>query len=351
MTDHEYLSKVICEQLDRGSPLVLASIVSQSGSSPRRSGTKMVIDADQKSYGTIGGGLLEARAIQQAQEILAGGQSKFMHFDLTNQNVNSEEMICGGKVTVLLDYIPVTEENITFSRCWHDAAIRGDDFSIFTFAKGEDDAITIVSRCLLFANGTMHGYCPLPKSDFESLLGKALNTSVTAFFALKDFQVAVDFVHKPKTLYCFGAGHVAEPTAHLAALVGFRVIVVDNLAEFADVERFPDAWEVRVIDDFNRALDGLKIDADSFIVILTGEHLYDRLVLEQALKTNAGYIGMIASRKKRDSIYKALRNKGVTDGDLARVHSPIGLPISAETPEEIAVSIVAEMIAEGARQV
>jgi xanthine dehydrogenase accessory factor len=148
-------------------------------------------------------------------------------------------------------------------------------------------------------------------------------------------------------MYCFGAGHVAVPTAHLASLVGFRVVVVDDREEYANTERFPDADEVRVIDDYNRAFEGFEIDADSFIVILTRGHRYDREVLEQSLKTKAGYIGMISSRKKRDTVYQTLIKEGVTTADrLAYVHSPIGLSIGAETPEEIAVSIVGEMIAE-----
>jgi xanthine dehydrogenase accessory factor len=158
-------------------------------------------------------------------------------------------------------------------------------------------------------------------------------------------------VRKTKTLYCFGAGHVAKPTAHIAALVGFRVVVVDDRAEFSNIERFPDARDVRVIDDFTHALKDFDINGDSFIVIFTRGHMLDRVVLEQALKTNAGYIGMIASRKKIDSIYQALLIEGVTKEELERVHWPIGLDIGAETPEEIAVSIVAELIKERSKQI
>jgi xanthine dehydrogenase accessory factor len=156
----------------------------------------------------------------------------------------------------------------------------------------------------------------------------------------------IDPVRKVKTLYCFGAGHVAVPTAHLAALVGFRVVVVDDRAEFSNAERFPDASQTLVIKDFYRALENLEIDSDSFVVIVTRGHQYDRAVLEQALKTNAGYIGMISSRRKRDAIYEYLVSQGVSRGKLDQVHSPIGLDIAAETPAEIAVSIVAELISE-----
>jgi len=104
------------------------------------------------------------------------------------------------------------------------------------------------------------------------------------------------------------------------------------------------------VKDFNKAMDGLEIDADSFIVIVTRGHQYDRSVLEQALKTGAGYIGMIGSKRKRDAIYEYLTAKGVTKNRLDRVHSPIGIDIGGETPEEIAVSIVAELIQVRSRQ-
>lgn len=121
MNDNEYLAKIICEHLAGGSPLVLASIVSQQGSSPRHKGTKMVVGADGKSYGTIGGSLLEATAIKEAQNVLLQKQSRFMDFDLTGNGVYSKGMICGGKAVVLLDYVPPTGENREFFRNWQSA--------------------------------------------------------------------------------------------------------------------------------------------------------------------------------------------------------------------------------------
>jgi xanthine dehydrogenase accessory factor len=168
--------------------------------------------------------------------------------------------------------------------------------------------------------------------------------SNTAVISIKDVKVVIDSIRKLKTLFLFGAGHVALPTAHIGALAGFRVVVVDDRAEFANAERFPEASDIVVIRDFNRAIEGLEINSDSFIVILTRGHQFDRVVLEQVLNTSAGYIGMISSRRKKDAIYEALTAKGVSGEQLGRVHAPIGVPIGSETPEEIAISIVAELI-------
>jgi xanthine dehydrogenase accessory factor len=346
---NEYITKIICELLEDNSTLVLASIISQEGSVPRHIGTKMVIDTDGNSYGTIGGGSIEADVIKEANSVLGGRQSRLMDFDLTSKNVDISGMICGGEATIILEYLGVTQENIDFFRSLHDAVLNGDEFTFITLFKNDDYTVTDISHCLLFNDGKIAGHCPLTGADLEQLITKGRCPSTTTAVRFKGWQILLEPMHKTKTLYCFGAGHVAMPTAHIAALVGFRVVVVDDRAEFSNTERFPDAWEVRVIDDFNHALKDFYIDTDSFIVIITRDHLYDRVVLEQALKTAAGYIGMISSRKKRDTIYQALTAKGVKEEELARVHSPIGIDIDAETPEEIAVSIVAELIKERSR--
>ena len=129
-----------------------------------------------------------------------------------------------------------------------------------------------------------------------------------------------------------------------AARVGFRVVVLDDRAEFASRQRFPLADEVRVLASFADCLPAAEIDSDSYLVIVTRGHLHDLEVLEQALRTPAGYIGMIGSRKKRNSIYTRLLDRGVTEAQLEQVRCPIGMAIEADTPEEIAVSIVGELI-------
>jgi xanthine/CO dehydrogenase XdhC/CoxF family maturation factor len=156
-------------------------------------------------------------------------------------------------------------------------------------------------------------------------------------------------------LYLFGAGHVSQATAAVAAGVGFSVVVLDDRAEFANRERFPHATRVQVLQSLDTALAELGDGApgapagpagdDAYLAILTRGHLHDKTVLAQALRTPARYVGMIGSRKKRDAIYDALRAEGYTEADIARCRCPIGLTIGAQTPEEIAVSIVAELIA------
>ena len=344
MNENEYLGKIVCEQLEAGSPLVLISIMSMEGSTPRHTGTKMAVGADGKPYGTIGGSLIEAAAISEAKTVLSSGKSKKLSFKLDGKDVMAPGMICGGKAEILLDYLSPSTPNLAFSRQWYDALIQGRDLYFLTHLKDTGDGFQVLGHAILLPDKDVSVSTSLTKDDIEKIKPELHNISTTSVLPLNDTRVMVDRVRKLKTLYCFGGGHVAVPTAHMAALAGFRVVVIDDRADFANAERFPDAYKTSVIKDFSHAFEELEIDEDSFIVIVTRGHQYDRVVLEQALKTNAGYVGMISSRRKRTAIYEALMTAGVPQERLERVHSPIGINIGGETPEEIAVSIVAELI-------
>jgi xanthine dehydrogenase accessory factor len=350
MNENEFLPKIICEQLETGSPLVLVSIMSLQGSTPRHSGTKMVVDAAGKGHGTIGGSLIEATAMREARQALASAKSKIISFELSGKDANAPGMICGGKAEILLDYLPVSEENRGFAARWYEAIRQSKDFFLLTHIKGTGNKVNVAGHAVLFTDGSFSPCSSLNPSDIEKLHPEMHNMSLSAVIPIGDSRVLVDRIRKVKTVCCFGAGHVAVPTAHLAAMAGFHVAVFDDRPEYANTERFLEANEVRVI-DFKNAFDGLEIDSDTYIVILTRGHQFDREVLEQALKTRAGYIGMISSRRKKEAIYEALMAEGIKKEKLDKVHSPIGIAIGGETPEEIAVSIVAELISVRSRQV
>jgi xanthine dehydrogenase accessory factor len=156
-------------------------------------------------------------------------------------------------------------------------------------------------------------------------------------------ELFVEPLASEPVVYVFGGGHVSLQIVPLAARVGFKVVVVDDRAEFADPHNFPEAWKVHQY-PFEDVLDKFPVDESSYFVIVTRGHIHDKTVLTQALRIPAKYIGMIGSRRKRNMIYDALLKEGFTKDDMDRVHAPIGLDIGAETPEEIAVSIVGELI-------
>jgi xanthine dehydrogenase accessory factor len=189
-------------------------------------------------------------------------------------------------------------------------------------------------------------------SDLLPLLETARAGRCPTLFTLKDErkgerdgeQVVIEPVLGSGTVHLFGAGHVSREVATVAHRVDFRVEVYDDRSEFANRERFPQADAVHVPEDMATALDPTRIDPNSYVVILTRGHRYDMDVLARALRTGACYIGMIGSHRKRDTIYESLRKQGVSEEELSRVHCPVGLDIHAETPTEIALSIVAELV-------
>jgi xanthine dehydrogenase accessory factor len=344
MDEKEYLARTVNRQLEAGRPLVLLSILNLQGSTPRHGGTKMVVGADGQSYGTIGGSLIEAAAIREAKNVLAAKKPRIMSYELSGKDATSPDMICGGQAEIILDYLVASPENREFARQWYDMIRQGKELYFLTHLQGNGESFRVLGHGILDTEGNIPGGTSLTAADIAKLKPELHNVTRTAVLPLGETRVVVDRMRRLKTLYCFGAGHVAVPTAHLAALVGFRVVVIDDRPEYANAERFPKADKILVIKDFNRACDGLEIDADSYIVIVTRGHQYDRAVLEQSLGINAGYIGMISSRRKRQAIYEYLMSKGFKKERLAQVHSPIGINIGGETPEEIAVSIVAELI-------
>jgi xanthine dehydrogenase accessory factor len=158
-----------------------------------------------------------------------------------------------------------------------------------------------------------------------------------------DMEVFIEPILTAPTLFIFGGGHISLPLAKTARLLGFKIAVIDDRADFASAERFPEA-EMVLAGDFSKAFPRLKIDKTSYIVIVTRGHQHDEMVLEWAVGTPAKYIGMIGSKTKVKTIFDHLLAKGVPKEKLDSVHSPIGLAIGAQAPEEIAVSILAEII-------
>ena len=334
----------IREILDGGRPVVLATIISQQGSTPRTAGTKMVVRQDGGFTGTIGGGLLEAKVLERAAQTFATGLDNILAFDLAHEDVAAMDMICGGKMEVLLELItPESEQILIYERIIQALANR-EKLLLATSIGREESGHVRLSHALLDRNGQPVDGHSLSSEALSAVTPQLLNTRYPAVVKAGAGQLLVVPTLVPSTVYLFGAGHVAVPTAALAALVDFQVVALDDRAEFADRSRFPEASEVKVLSGFDQALTGLDIDRNSYLIIVTRGHLHDKVVLAQALGTEACYIGMIGSRRKRNAIYHVLLEEGFTQQDLDRVHSPIGLAIGAETPEEIAVSIVAELV-------
>lgn len=324
------MSKEILEihhTLEKEENIVVATIISSDGSTPRTSGTKMIVYENGYIFGTIGGGATEADVINLATELFNTGQSRVVKYDLNATGLkDTMDIICGGSMNVLLDYMPSLPATRELYKAASENLQSGQPFILVT-TLGDEKNTDNVERHLIIDGITL----------------KHKNSGISA-----QYEKGVLHVREPvfpdQTVYIFGAGHVSLELARFCKHLYMRIHVFDDREEFVNSSRFPDADGRHVCPGFESVFDTFNIGPDSYIVIVTRGHTFDKKVLAQALETDAGYIGMIGSRKKRDTIYGDLLNEGFGQSDINRVHSPIGLPIKAETPAEIGVSIVAELI-------
>lgn len=330
----QYVLDSLIAVLDQGESAVIGVIIRSSGSAPRTSGARMLVRFDGTLVGTLGGGALEGGCLVKAKELLdnpATDTYAELYFDLSNTTAAAEGMVCGGEVSVLLQKVtPALLEDFVQLR---DDFRRGGQPMLVTGLPVNGDGPQL---CFLHGSGD----CALVPALKNEILRKKRRAKFLMSYEEQDYFVEPLIL--PGTLYLLGAGHVALATAYLASFTGFEVVVMDDRDEFANSERYPGAKEVKVLDTFTDCLPTLG--ADDFVVIVTRGHLHDRDVLAQALRTDAGYIGMIGSAKKRKGVYTSLIKEGFTTMDLERVYSPIGLSIGSDTPEEIGLSIVAEMV-------
>lgn len=250
MTDLELYEEVVC-LTRQGAPFALATVVAHGGSSPRKSGAKMLVRIDGSSLGTVGGGRIEHETIEAARAAQADGEARTLEFILTEEHGYA----CGGSMSVFVE---------------------------------------------------PQGRRPL--------------------------------------LVMFGAGHVGRAVTNLANGCGFRVIVVDERPDCAVTTLLPGADQI-ICAPVSEAFSRLKLDRESFAVIATPGHLHDFNAVRGCLASEAGFIGLLGSRRKRETLLKTLEEEGFDTAQRARVVTPVGLDIAAQTPEEIAVSIIGQLIA------
>ena len=278
---------------------------------------------------------------REASEVIEARGSRVVDLRLAGKDLASaEEMVCGGSAEVLID-------GPCFSgrpgRCVVVAAVKAARAArsrawLFTLLPLEEGGK--VETRPLEEDGTVVGAQPCEPKALRTAVGKV---AVHGSTRLPDGRgVVVEHVEVPATAVVCGGGHVARAVAPAALAAGFAVTVLDDREEFADPQRFPGSKAV--LGSFEGALARLGVDGSSYVVIVTRGHTHDIDVLVQALHTSARYIGLMASRSKHARIVAALEEAGLDEDALARVHSPIGLDIGAETPAELAVSIVAELI-------
>jgi xanthine dehydrogenase accessory factor len=324
------LYAIIEDHLVRGERGALATIIRKLGAAPRGTGAKMFVSEKGASYGTVGGGKVELEIIQESASIIQRDKPRIIEYRMDSASVEEAGMICGGNVDILVE--PVTEKQKDFYKAVAELERQAKPgLIVTTFSETKFEKTVLAEGKKIAGDGVPDKV----RERFSEYL-KRKNPSIEG-------EMVVEPILFPPVVYIFGAGHISLFLSKIAAMVDFNVTVIDDRPEFASAERFPEAERV-VIEPFDKVFDKLDFQGKEYVVIVTRGHAWDAVVLEEAMKRPARYVGMIGSRRKTGIIMEHLKKKGIDPERLAAVHSPIGLAINAETPEEIAVAIVAQMI-------
>ena len=319
------LFETMVATLENGDDAVLVTILASSGSAPRGAGSKLLVLESGETLGTIGGGAVELTAVKQAMDVFRTRQSYVKGFALSPGEVEDIGMICGGSVTVYYQLLEHTDARVLEALRRAAELLRGDE-NAWLISRIEAGALTRIGLYGL----SMEALAPMLKTRAVLVKGEP------TYYA--------EPIVRAGRVYLFGGGHVGQALVPVLAKVGFRVTVYDSRERVARPETFPEAERV-IHGEYARIGELVAITAEDYVVIMTPGHQGDYEVLRQALRTEATYVGCIGSRKKVAATRERLLAAGISQKDVERVHSPIGLDIGAETPEEIAISVAAEMIA------
>ncbi len=328
------LIKAINSELNKNNDVVLCSILGTSGSSPRGAGAKMAVFVDGTTHGTVGGGAAELNCIKEANDALKEKKSYVSSFILTKNDICDIGMICGGNIEIYYQYLDHTDEK-TLSLFNEFEALIASSKDVWLINIIKDD---FISRCGLYTSDYGIKYI----DDYHNLILPHISFK-PELHTENGITVYTEPVSSSSKLFIFGGGHVGKALAPVLDKLFFNVYIFDTRKDVISKENTPGAKEI-IFGDYTNIFEKISITEKDYVVIMTPGHQADFEVLDQVLKTDAAYIGCIGSRKKVLATQMRLLEKGHTEENISRIHSPIGIEIYAETPYEIAISIAAELI-------
>jgi xanthine dehydrogenase accessory factor len=347
---------------DAGEAFGLATVVRTFSSAPREPGAAMAVSDDGEAVGSVSGGCVEGAVYELAGEVRASGQAVLQTYGISDDDAFAVGLTCGGIIDIFVE--PISRD--TFPELGEvAAAVRADQpVAVATVIDGPGQ---VGARRVIWAPSTEPGADGADSDQRASSgtlgsgdrLDQAVDDDARGMLAQgrtgvrrygpdgerrrDELSVFVQSFAPPPRMLVFGAIDFAAAVARAGKFLGYRVTVCDARPVFATRRRFPDADEV-VTDWPHRYLAGQAVDARTVICVLTHDPKFDVPLLEVALRTPAGYIGAMGSRRTHDDRLARLREVGLTEDELARLRSPIGLDLGARTPEETAVAIAAELI-------
>ncbi len=362
------LFQELLQRLEQGETVAMATVVKRRGSVPREVGAKMLVLRGGKISGTVGGGCGEAEVWRSALNVIDTRRPSMVSVDLTEEIAMESEGVCGGIFDVFVQpwfNADVSESEQPSMQDYAHAiceALQGEQACVLAtvIAAGGAWRPAIGQHMLIHENGPTLGSLALPDAPAK-LTEQIVQAAQNAILAGKPHvetigegrriktgtgtwaEIFIEPFIPPPVLLIAGAGHIAAPLAALGSLMNFSVSVTDDRASFASRERFPAAKQI-LVGDIEAILRSYPITPRTHIVLVTRAHAHDVHGLRAVIDSPAAYIGMIGSQRRVWAVFKLLHDEGIAAEKLARVRAPIGLDLGGSTPEEIALSIMSEII-------
>ncbi|MET9463015.1 XdhC/CoxI family protein [Streptomyces canus] len=348
----------IAEELHRwveqGRDFAVATVVAVGGSAPRRPGAALAVDADGTAIGSVSGGCVEGAVYALCQQALEDGESVLERFGYSDEDAFAVGLTCGGVIDILVTPVRAGDPGRTVVAAAVEAAARGRAAALARIVSGPRE---LVGRALVVRPEDLSGYGGFgahPELDrtIAAEAGAFLEAGRTGTLEIGEqgsrcgapLTVLVESSVPPPRMIVFGAIDFASALVRIGTFLGYRVTVCDARPVFATEARFPEADEI-VVEWPHRYLERTEVDARTVLCVLTHDAKFDVPLLQLALRLPVAYVGAMGSRRTHLDRNERLREVGVTELELARLRSPIGLDLGARTPEETALSIAAEIVA------
>ena len=343
------------EHLDRlknaEGKVALATLVNTRGTTPRKEGAKMLVGEGGRVLGSVTiGGCVDAQVIEESASVLADQTPRLLELNLGDEEAWEIGLTCGGTIEVFVEPVDLEKpEGATLAvydrlRMHAESGGRG---AVLTRLQAPDaGGPHNGAKMLLLDSGTREGTLGDAALDAAAVTqgSAAIKAGKSGTLTVEGTRVFAEVFVPPSILLVVGAGHVAMPLVTLARVLGFKTVVVDGRPRFATRERFPDVDDLK-IGIPSELVQGIPLVASTALVLVAHDYKYDLPVLRHALGTPVGYVGLLGSSRRGKAILDLLREDGVAEDALARIHVPIGLDLGAQSAPEIALAVLAEVLA------
>ena len=317
--------------------IALATVIQTWGSSPRKAGAKMGFTSEAHISGSVSGGCIEGAVVEAGNEVLATGIPQLLHFGVADETAWEVGLACGGTIDVFVERLD--RDAYTLLR---DIALQDQAGSCVTVLRGPENAVG--RKWIQMRNGRSLNQLPQSLNlSISNLLRENFPATTQRLQLADDLELFVEQFRPAPTLIMVGGVHIAVALTSMAKTLGFRTIVIDPRRAFGSDDRFPHADQLLTLWP-KKAFAELEITPETAVALLTHDPKIDDPALEIVLPSPAFYIGALGSKKTHAKRVERLQKKGVDTAQISRIHAPIGLNLNAQTPEEIALSVMAEVI-------